>query len=106
MHWKLFVSTFVAVFVAELGDKTQLATLSLATGGGSRWVVFAGSALALVATSALAVVAGEAIARVVSPVWLKRGAGVLFLVLGVVMLVTKAEAREAKPAPTSQGPRD
>jgi len=87
MDWKLFGSTFAAIFVAELGDKTQLATLSLASGGASRWAVFAGSALALVATSAIAVLAGEAVSSVVSPIWLRRGAGVVFLVLGLIFLL-------------------
>jgi putative Ca2+/H+ antiporter (TMEM165/GDT1 family) len=86
MDWKLFVSSFVAIFVAELGDKTQLATLSLASEGSSRWAVFAGSALALVATSALAVLGGEMVSKVVSPIWLKRAAGALFIVLGVISL--------------------
>lgn len=88
MEWKALLTAFVTVFVAELGDKTQLATFSLAAGGASRWTIFAGSALALVATSAIAVLAGGAIGRVVSPVWLKRAAGVLFVVLGVIYLVT------------------
>lgn len=89
--WALFFSTFTAIFVAEIGDKTQLATLSLASGGGSRWTVFAGSALALVATSAIAVLAGGALGRVVSPIWLRRAAGVVFIVLGVLYLVSKGE---------------
>jgi putative Ca2+/H+ antiporter (TMEM165/GDT1 family) len=88
MDWKLFVSTFGAIFLAELGDKTQIATLSLAAGGSSRWAVFLGSALALIATSAVAVLAGEAVSRVVSPIWLRRAAGALFLVLGAVFLWT------------------
>jgi putative Ca2+/H+ antiporter (TMEM165/GDT1 family) len=87
MDYKLFASTFVAIFVAELGDKTQLATLALATGPRSRWTVFAGAALALVATSALAVVGGEFIARWVSPIWLRRVAGALFISLGILYLV-------------------
>lgn len=91
MDWKLFGSTFLAVFLAEMGDKTQLATLSLASSGSSRWLVFAASALALVSTSAIAVLAGEAIARHVPPVWIKRVAGGLFIVLGVLMLA-KAKA--------------
>jgi putative Ca2+/H+ antiporter (TMEM165/GDT1 family) len=91
MDWKLFASTFAAIFLAELGDKTQLATLSLA-GSGSRWVVFAGSALALVASSALAVLGGEALARLVPPHWIKRLAGALFVVLGVAMLAASREA--------------
>lgn len=87
MDWKLFATTFATIFIAEIGDKTQLATLSLAAGGSSRWSVFLGSALALVATSAVAVLAGEALSRVIPPHWLQGGAGVLFLVLGVVFLL-------------------
>jgi putative Ca2+/H+ antiporter (TMEM165/GDT1 family) len=89
MDWKLFASTFAAIFVAELGDKTQLAGLSLAAGASSKWTVFAGSALALVATSAIAVAGGEAVSRVVSPLWLRRIAGVAFLGMGVWFLVRK-----------------
>ena len=87
MDWKLFASTFAAIFLAEIGDKTQLATLSFAAGGSSRWVVFAASSLALVTTSALAVLAGEALGRAVPAVWLKRGAGALFIVLGLLFLL-------------------
>lgn len=87
MDWKLFAMSFGTVFLAELGDKTQLATLALAGGEGSRWMVFFGSALALVATSAIAVLVGGSLSRLVSPQTLQRGAGVLFLVLGIVYLV-------------------
>lgn len=86
MDWKLFASTFAAIFLAEMGDKTQLATMSLAAGS-SRWVVFAAAATALVATSAVAVIAGEAVARLVPALWVKRAAGLLFLVLGAFYLL-------------------
>ncbi|MBI3178648.1 MAG: TMEM165/GDT1 family protein [Deltaproteobacteria bacterium] len=92
MDWKLFASTFAAIFVAEIGDKTQLATLSLASGGSSRWPVFLGAALALVATSASAVVFGEGLSRVIPPIWLRRGAGVLFLILGALFLLGRGDA--------------
>jgi putative Ca2+/H+ antiporter (TMEM165/GDT1 family) len=88
MDWELIFSTFGAIFLAEIGDKTQLATLSFAARG-SRWTVFLGSACALVATSAIAVLAGEALARAVPPVWIRRAAGVLFLVLGVWFLLDR-----------------
>jgi putative Ca2+/H+ antiporter (TMEM165/GDT1 family) len=83
MDTKLFLQTFLLVFVAELGDKTQLSTLTLAASGSSRWIVFLGSASALVATSAIAVLVGEGLARMVPPVWIQRVAGVLFLGFGV-----------------------
>jgi putative Ca2+/H+ antiporter (TMEM165/GDT1 family) len=90
MDWKLLFTTFSAVFIAELGDKTQLATLSMASGKVNRLSVFIGSASALVCTSLLAVLAGELISRYVPPQFLRRGAGVIFLVLGVLYLVRKA----------------
>ena len=89
MDWKLLTSTFALIFLAELGDKTQLATLSLAASGRSRFVVFLGAASALVATSALAVILGEGLARVVPAVWIRRLAGLAFLVLGVLFLTSK-----------------
>ena len=93
MDWKLLASTFGCIFLAELGDKTQLATLSFASGGSSRWSVFLGSAAALVCTSALAVLGGEAVARVVPPLLLKRVSGVAFVVIGIWVLVsTRARA--------------
>jgi putative Ca2+/H+ antiporter (TMEM165/GDT1 family) len=91
MDWRLFLSTFAAIFLAEIGDKTQLATLSLAAGGQHRWSVFLGAALALVATSAIAVLAGELVSRVVSPTILRRAAGVCFLLLGVWFLLGRGE---------------
>lgn len=89
MDWKLFLSTFASIFVAEIGDKTQLATLSLAAGGQSRLSVFAGAALALCAASAVAVLAGEGLTRLISPLWLRRIAGVMFIVLGAVFLLRR-----------------
>jgi putative Ca2+/H+ antiporter (TMEM165/GDT1 family) len=89
MDWKLLDSTFAAIFVAELGDKTQLAALSFSAGSASKWTVFAGSALALVASSAIAVAGGEAVSRFVSPIWLRRIAGVVFVAMGILFLVRK-----------------
>jgi putative Ca2+/H+ antiporter (TMEM165/GDT1 family) len=90
MDWKLFASTFLAIFLAEMGDKTQLATLSLAAGS-SRWVVFAASASALVATSAVAVLAGEIVARYLPPQALRRAAGAVFLLMGAVLLLGRGD---------------
>lgn len=86
LDWRLLASTFGVVFLAELGDKTQLATFGLAAGASSRLAVFLGAAAALVLTSALAVLLGEVISRSVPEPWLRRGAGALFLVLGALYL--------------------
>ena len=86
-----------------MGDKTQLATMSLAAEGSSRWTVFAASALALVSASALAVLAGEAITRAVPPVWIKRGAGLLFIVLGLLMLQGSFTPDAQPPAQAPSG---
>ena len=90
MQWQLFVSAFTSVFLAELGDKTQLTTMSLAASGGSRWSVFAGSALALVLSSLLAVVLGGVVQRYVPIDWIRRAAGVVFIVLGVIFIWPRA----------------
>jgi putative Ca2+/H+ antiporter (TMEM165/GDT1 family) len=89
MDLKTLASTFGLIFVAELGDKTQLATLSVASAGGSRWAIFAGAALALVTSSALAVVLGESFARVFPPSLLRRIAGAAFVVMGVLFIVRR-----------------
>ena len=86
---RLLLSTFGLVFLAELGDNTQLATLSLAASGSSRLAVFLGSAGALILTSGIAVIVGAALARAVPEVWLQRAAGVGFIVMGVLFLTGK-----------------
>jgi Ca2+/H+ antiporter, TMEM165/GDT1 family len=90
MDLKILLSTFGAIFVAELGDKTQLATLAMSAGAPSRWSVFAGAALALCATTAIAVLAGDAVGRVLSPTWLRRIAGAVFVLLGLLYLLRPA----------------
>ncbi len=89
MDLKLLLSTFSLVFLAELGDKTQLATLSLAASGKSQLMVFAGASLALIATSGLPVLVGEAVIRVIPAAWIHRTAGVAFVVMGILLLLGK-----------------
>ena len=84
MDIKILATVFFTVFVAELGDKTQLATMLFAADKDvSKWVVFAGAALALVATSALGVLAGSAISGFMSPRQLQLGAGAGFIAIGI-----------------------
>ncbi len=90
MNWGLFASTFAAIFLAEMGDKTQLAAFAMAGGGSSKLVVFIAASLALVATTAIAVIAGGLVGRYVPAIWLRRSAGALFVVMGIVLLLTSA----------------
>ncbi|MFZ5652905.1 MAG: TMEM165/GDT1 family protein [Pseudomonadota bacterium] len=93
MDLKLFLTVFGTVLLAELGDKTQLATfLFAADGETSKWTVFAGAALALVVTSAIAVAAAGLIGRWVSDKVLGYAAGSLFLALGALTLYQAARA--------------
>jgi putative Ca2+/H+ antiporter (TMEM165/GDT1 family) len=88
MDTKTFATVFVTVFLAELGDKTQLATfLYAADAKHSKWVVFAGAALALVLTSALGVLVGSATSRYVSDKTLTWLAGIGFLGVGLWTLI-------------------
>ncbi|MDI3280689.1 MAG: TMEM165/GDT1 family protein [Bacillota bacterium] len=86
---KTFWTTFWLVFLAELGDKTQLATMSLAAEHRSLWPVFGGAATALVATSALGVLAGGALTKLVPAVYIHTVAAVAFIAIGVLMLLGK-----------------
>jgi len=84
MDVKLFVAVFGTVFLAELGDKTQLATLLFATRESvSLWTVFAGASFALIAASGLAVVGGSFVSQYLHPKYLAYIAGVGFVLIGV-----------------------
>ncbi len=84
MDPKLFASIFASVFLAELGDKTQLATMLFAAEGDNpKLTVFLASASALVLTSAIGVVAGAAVSQIVSPRALAIVAGLGFVAIGL-----------------------
>ncbi|MCY1063007.1 TMEM165/GDT1 family protein [Nannocystis sp. SCPEA4] len=88
MDLRAFFTTFGLVFLAELGDKTQLTTMSMAASSGRRWLVFVASALALALSSLIAVLAGEWLRARVEPVLIDRVAGALFVVIGGWMLAS------------------
>jgi putative Ca2+/H+ antiporter (TMEM165/GDT1 family) len=87
MDFKVLFTTFATIFLAELGDKTQLATFAFSAETKSRVSVFIGSAGALVLTSLLGVLLGAAINKLIPPNFLKMGAGVLFVILGIWMIL-------------------
>ena len=88
MDWKILSTVFTSVFIAELGDKTQLGTMLFASDkDASKLTVFAGASLALIVTSALGVVAGSARSHYVSEKVLHYSAGLGFIAIGVWTLL-------------------
>ena len=87
MEWKLFLTVFGAVFIAEMADKTQLVTLLFAADRGvSKVTVFFGSALALVLTSGIGVLAGTLLSHAINARMMSMIAGAGFVVIGIITL--------------------
>jgi putative Ca2+/H+ antiporter (TMEM165/GDT1 family) len=88
MNWNVLSTVFAAVFIAELGDKTQIATMLFASDKqASKLAVFAGASAALILTSAIGVVAGSVISNYVSEKQLHYLAGIGFIAIGIWTLV-------------------
>jgi putative Ca2+/H+ antiporter (TMEM165/GDT1 family) len=83
--WITFATTFVTIFLAEIGDKTQLSTLLMSAESHAPWVVFLGSAAALVTTSLLGVLLGSWIATKLSPQTVEKAAGIMLLFISVML---------------------
>lgn len=87
---KIFIATFITIFLAELGDKTQIATLLFAANKEhSKLIVFSGAALALVLTSAIGVLIGTTLSNFVDGKTLKMIGGIGFLVVGIWTLFSE-----------------
>jgi len=88
MDWKILTTVFTSIFIAELGYKTQLATMLFASDTGTnKLTVFIGASLALIVTSAIGVVAGSVISNYVSEKQLHYLAGIGFIAIGIWTLV-------------------
>lgn len=88
MDLKILTTVFTSIFIAELGDKTQLATMLFAADKNtSKWTVFFGAALALILTSAIGVAAGSIVSHYVSEKTLQIVAGTGFIAIGLWILV-------------------
>ena len=88
MDWKLFALVFGGIFLAELGDKTQIATMLFSADREvSKWLVFVAASLALITTSAIGVIAGSVISQYVSQRVLQSVAGAAFVLIGAWMLL-------------------
>ena len=83
----LLFTTFVTVFLAEMGDKTQLTTITLSSTTNKPLAVFIGSSLALISATLLGALAGGSIANLIPAYLLKLISGIVFLILGINLLV-------------------
>ena len=87
MDWKIFLTIFVAVFIAELGDKTQLATMLFATDKEvSKYLVFFAASAALIVASAIGVLAGSLFSEFINEKYLHYIAGFGFIIIGAFTL--------------------
>ncbi|MCR4297914.1 MAG: TMEM165/GDT1 family protein [Gallionella sp.] len=84
MDWKTFSIVFASVFVAEMGDKTQLATMLFASGKeAGKWAIFLGASLALIAASGIGVLVGSALSNYINEKYLHYAAGMGFVIIGI-----------------------
>ena len=89
MDWKIFLTTFGTIFLAELGDKTQLATILMTSKTGHPLTVFVGAVLALSLVTLIGVWVGEGLISILPQNILKKGAALAFIVIGLVMFLGK-----------------
>ena len=89
MDWKLFFVTFGTIFLAEMGDKTQLATIALTGESKKLWTVFFGAASALILTSLIGALAGGFLSKYIPAHLLQKIAALFFIVTGVLFFFGK-----------------
>ena len=86
MDWKIFGTAFLTLFLAELGDKTQLAVITMTASTESKISVFLGASLALILVTLLGVLLGGVLSQYIPTEWLQRIVAVAFIVIGALML--------------------
>ena len=89
MDWRVLLTTFAIIFVAEMGDKTQLAAMTMSAQTKRPWAVLLGSSVALICVSALGVIVGTMLSEYLPLEWIKRAAAVAFIVIGLLILLGK-----------------
>jgi putative Ca2+/H+ antiporter (TMEM165/GDT1 family) len=85
-HRQAWIISFSLIFVAELGDKTQLAMVALVAQSGALWAVFVGGTLALWSVSLLGILVGRTLLRRIPKHWVHRAAALLFFVFGLIAI--------------------
>ena len=81
----IFITTFTTIFIAELGDKTQIATLMLSAESGKPIIVFLGSSLALISSSLVGVLIGKWLSKKISPSKFAFCSGILMMIISIFL---------------------
>jgi len=89
VDWRILASTFGLIFLAELGDKTQLAAIALSAESKSPGAVFVGAVVALALVTLIGVAIGGSLSRVIPARYIRMAAGALFIVVGAFMLIPR-----------------
>ncbi len=89
MDWKVFLLSFSTIFLAELGDKTQLSCIMLSIQTKRAFSVFLGASLALIILTLVGVVFAQFITQWISPKWFKKISAIFFIGIGVLILFEK-----------------
>ena len=89
MDLRVLLTTFGVIFLAEMGDKTQLAAMTMSAQTKKPWAVFIGASLALAAVSALGIIVGSLLGDYLPLIWVKRVSAIAFIVIGGLMLAGK-----------------
>jgi Ca2+/H+ antiporter, TMEM165/GDT1 family len=89
MDWKIFGTAFLTLFLAELGDKTQLAVITMTSSTESKLSVLLGASLALIVVTIIGVAVGGVLSQYVPTEWLQRIVASAFIVIGILMLLGK-----------------
>ena len=89
MDWRVLITTFGVIFLAEMGDKTQLAAMTLSAQTKRPWAVLVGASLALACVSAIGIVVGGVLSQYLPLEWIKRAAAIAFIVIGALILLGK-----------------
>lgn len=89
MDWRIFITTFGVIFLAEMGDKTQLAAMTMSAETKRPWIVLVSASLALACVSAIGVLVGSLLSNYLPLEWIKRGAAIAFIAIGTLILLGK-----------------
>ncbi|CUT01381.1 TMEM165/GDT1 family protein [Candidatus Chrysopegis kryptomonas] len=89
MSWKIIITTFWAIFLAELGDKTQLAVLSLSAQSKKPISVFLGAIIAFAVITFLGAIIGDALTKIIPAHIIEKIAAVAFIIIGILMFFEK-----------------